>query len=150
MSVRLTARTVLDEFLPYLAQMITSMRGYVAHNDLWPWPISSRLFSCDIAYFMDCIHIWHKHNPWVAAAARRIWCTSDMGSVKCKIEWNGNFEATYLMNCLDLQHELWNTNLKKMFESACKKLVLTQKYCVTEHCVNMAPWHVHTGEKLHD
>ena len=29
---------------PYLAQMITSMRGCVAYNDLWPWPISSRSF----------------------------------------------------------------------------------------------------------
>ena len=37
--------TVLDGFFPYLAKMITSMRGYVAYNDLWPWPISSRSFS---------------------------------------------------------------------------------------------------------
>ena len=36
--------TVLDGFFPYLAQMITSMRGGVAYNDLWPWPISSRSF----------------------------------------------------------------------------------------------------------
>ena len=36
--------TVLDGFFPYLAQMITSMRVYVAYNDLWPWPISSRSF----------------------------------------------------------------------------------------------------------
>ena len=28
--------------------MITTMRGYVAHNDLWPWPISSRSFSLDL------------------------------------------------------------------------------------------------------
>ena len=36
--------TVLNEFFPYLAQMITTgnMRGCVAYNDLWPWPISSR------------------------------------------------------------------------------------------------------------
>ena len=27
-----------------LAQMFTSMRGCVAYNDLWPWPISSRSF----------------------------------------------------------------------------------------------------------
>ena len=59
-----TAWTVLDEFFPYLAQMITSMRGWVAHNDLWPWPISSRLLSFDIAYFMDDLHMWHKYNPW--------------------------------------------------------------------------------------
>ena len=36
--------TVLDGFFPYLAQMITSMRGCVAYNDLWPWRISSRSF----------------------------------------------------------------------------------------------------------
>ena len=36
--------TALDGFFPYLAQMITSMRGCVAYNDLWPWPISSRSF----------------------------------------------------------------------------------------------------------
>ena len=36
--------TVLDGFFPYLAQMITSMRGCVAYNELWPWPISSRSF----------------------------------------------------------------------------------------------------------
>ena len=36
--------TVLDGFFPYLSEMITSMRGCVAYNDLWPWPISSRSF----------------------------------------------------------------------------------------------------------
>ena len=35
--------------LPYLAQMITSMWGYVACNDLWPWIISLRSFSHDFA-----------------------------------------------------------------------------------------------------
>ena len=57
-----TACTVLDEFFPYLAQMIINMRGCMAHNDLWPWPISSRCFSCDIAYFIDHIHMWYKYN----------------------------------------------------------------------------------------
>ena len=60
-----TSCTVLDEFFPYLAQMITSMSGCIACNDLWPWPLSSRLFSCcDVAYFMDYIDMWHKYNPW--------------------------------------------------------------------------------------
>ena len=36
--------TVLDGFFPYLAQMISSMIGCVAYNDLWPWLISSRSF----------------------------------------------------------------------------------------------------------
>ena len=39
-----TKSTFLDGFFPYLAQMITSMRGCVAYNDPWPWPISSRSF----------------------------------------------------------------------------------------------------------
>ena len=34
--------TVLDGLFPYVAKMITSMRGCLAYNDLWPWPISSR------------------------------------------------------------------------------------------------------------
>ena len=37
-------RSVLNGLFPYLAQMITSMRGPVAYNDIWPWPISSRSF----------------------------------------------------------------------------------------------------------
>ena len=40
--------TVIDGFFPYLTQMITSMRGCVAYNDLWPWPIFSRSFSLDL------------------------------------------------------------------------------------------------------
>ena len=39
--------TLFDGFFPYLAQMITSMRGCIAYNDLWPWPISSRSFDLD-------------------------------------------------------------------------------------------------------
>ena len=46
--VRSVTSTVLDGFFPYLPQMITTMRGCVAHNDLWPWPISSRSFGLDI------------------------------------------------------------------------------------------------------
>ena len=44
-----TTLTILDEFLPYLAQIITSMRRCAACNDLWPWPVSSRSFSIDFA-----------------------------------------------------------------------------------------------------
>ena len=43
--VRSTACTVLEGFFTCLAR-----------NYLWPWPISSRLISCDMANFMD-IHI---------------------------------------------------------------------------------------------
>ena len=40
--------TVQDGFFPYLVQMINSMRGCVACEDLWPWPISSRSFGLDL------------------------------------------------------------------------------------------------------
>ena len=46
--VRPVASTVQDGFFPYLVQMINSMRGRVACDDLWPWPISSRSFGLDL------------------------------------------------------------------------------------------------------
>ena len=46
--VRPVASTVQDGFFPYLVQMINSMRGCVACDDLWPWPISSRSFNLDL------------------------------------------------------------------------------------------------------
>ena len=59
-----TAHTALDEFFPYLAQMISSMRGCVACNDLWPWPILSRLFSCNSNFISRRIqyNTFHTHN----------------------------------------------------------------------------------------
>ena len=46
--VRLVASTVQNGFFPYLVQMINSMRGCVACDDLWAWPISSRSFGLDL------------------------------------------------------------------------------------------------------
>ena len=46
--VRPVASTVQDGFFPYLVQMINSIRGCVAYDDLWPWPISSRSFGLDL------------------------------------------------------------------------------------------------------
>ena len=40
--------TILLAFFPYLVQIIISIRGCVACNDLWPWPIFSRSFSLDL------------------------------------------------------------------------------------------------------
>ena len=57
------ALKVLDVLFLYLAQILTSIRWYVVGNDLWPWPISSRLSSCEIANFMDYIHMWPEYNP---------------------------------------------------------------------------------------
>ena len=46
--VRSVASTVQDGFFPYLVQIINSMRGCVACDDPWPWPISSRSFGLDL------------------------------------------------------------------------------------------------------
>ena len=46
--VRPVASTGQDGFFPFLVQMINSMRGCVACDDLWPWPISSRSFGLDL------------------------------------------------------------------------------------------------------
>ena len=46
--VRHVAATVQDGYFPYLVQMINSMRGCVACDDPWPWPISTRSFSLDL------------------------------------------------------------------------------------------------------
>ena len=46
--VRPVASIVLDGYFPYLVQMIYSMRGCVACDDLWLWLISSRSFGLDL------------------------------------------------------------------------------------------------------
>ena len=47
--VRSIAHAVLGGFFPYSAQMITSIRGCVACNALWPWPTSSKSFIYEFA-----------------------------------------------------------------------------------------------------
>ena len=44
--------TILLAFFPYLEQIIISIRGCVACNDLWPWPIFSRSFGL---YLENCV-----------------------------------------------------------------------------------------------
>ena len=77
--VRSVTPTVLDGLFPDWAQIITSMRGCVVHNDLWPSPISLRPFSHGVAkkpywnmahlvastlqhvqFWKDSFHIGHK------------------------------------------------------------------------------------------
>ena len=48
--VRPVASTVHDGIFSYLVQMISSMRGRVACDYPWPWPISSRSFGLDLEH----------------------------------------------------------------------------------------------------
>ena len=61
--------TILFAFFPFSAQIIISIRGCVACNDLWPWPIFSRSFGLDlenrVRYVVSTVldgffHIWYK------------------------------------------------------------------------------------------
>ena len=110
--------TVLDGFFPYLAHlMITSMRGCVARNDLWPWPISPRSFSCDVAYFMDYIHLWHKYNPWGVVLGIRL--KKKIGSD------NRNMWKDYHISH-HLQYKHINTTIKQL--SLCLELTIILIY----------------------
>ena len=76
--------------------MITTMRGCVAHNDLWPWPISSRSIGLDLenrvrsvaSTVLDGFFLyWHKWSLLLEGVSRvtfffRIW----------KFEFLANFE----------------------------------------------------------
>ena len=73
----------------------------------------------------------------------------NMGSTKCEIEWNSNFEVRYLTDLIKLKHKILNTNQKNIIEIAYKKIALTQIKRHFHHRVNMAPWHARTAEKTH-
>ena len=93
--VRSVTPTVLDGSFPYKAQMITSMRRCVTHNDLWHWPIFSRSFSHDFAikllkYGISChvrstaSTVLDGFSPYFAQMI-----TSMSGYVKHKDLWSG-------------------------------------------------------------
>ena len=67
--VRSVTPTVLDGLFRYQAQMITSMRGCVMPNHLWPWHEFIHLWLCNKTchvcstahkFWMDSFHIGHK------------------------------------------------------------------------------------------
>ena len=64
--VRPVASTVQDGFFPYLVQMINSMRGCVAYDDLWPWPISSRSFGLDLENRVRSVEIRRSYDRLIS------------------------------------------------------------------------------------
>ena len=46
--VRIVTSTVQDGLFPYLVQIINSLKGCVACDDPWPWPLFSRSFGLDL------------------------------------------------------------------------------------------------------
>ena len=90
--VRPVASTVQNGFFPYLVQMINSMRGCVACDDPWPWPISSKVIrpwlrkSCPFCsvysseFWMDSFYIWHKWSLLLGGVACYVFF-SDSGNL---------------------------------------------------------------------
>ena len=48
----------------------------------------------------------------------------NMFSAKCKIEWNGNFEVTYLKNCVKRNLAILNTHLKRIHTFEEKRVIV--------------------------
>ena len=67
--------TVLDGFFPYLAQVITSMRGCVAYNELWPWPWPWKSCPlCSVVWNTECSR--ERGPEWAGMLLRRVWLES--------------------------------------------------------------------------
>ena len=89
--------TVLDWFLSYLTQMIISMRGCVAYNDPWQWPISSKSFDLDFenhvhSVMFSVLDRLFPHLPQII--------TTIKGCVVCKVynkTLNFNFSQFFLI-----------------------------------------------------
>ena len=47
--IRSVAPAIMNEFFPYLAQLITSIKRCVSYNGIWPWHIASSSTSYNLA-----------------------------------------------------------------------------------------------------
>ena len=107
-----TACTVLDGFFPYLAQMITNMRGCVACNDLWPRSISWRSFSHDFAIkrlkygILSCLLYSMYSSGWIFFRALRP-SSSMNGSVRLSVCLSVRPSVTHFWLCSH-HRIIWN------------------------------------------
>ena len=89
---------VLDGFLPYLAQMIPSMKWCVVLGDLWPWPIFKGIFAiktakmlhilcpfrniCSYEYSFIYVYIGHKWPlAWECVVHNVSWLLTLLGYI---------------------------------------------------------------------
>ena len=83
--IRPVASPVQDGFFPYLVQMINSMRGCVACDDPWPWPISSRSFGLDLENRVRSVtfSVLDRLFPYLPQIVTNF--TTIRGCVACKV-----------------------------------------------------------------
>ena len=119
--VRPVASTVQDGFFPYMVQMINSMRGCVACDDPWPWPISSRSFGLDLENHVRSVAstVLNGFFSYMAQMINII-----RGCVACYI-------------CFRICKFEFLANLKKIFPYLVQ-MITSMRRCVT--CDDLWPW----------
>ena len=120
--------TVQDRFFPYLVQMINSMRGCVACDDLWPWPISSRSFDLDLENCVRSVVSTVLYGFFIYLAQM---ITVIRGCVACYVFfriWKFEFLAN-LLNFSALTLKKKSTVLDRFFPYLAQ-LIASMKGCV--------------------
>ena len=147
-------RSVLNGLFPYLAQMITSIRGPVAYNDIWPWPISSRSFGehevCRMWWPLTLTFIFKVIRPWlrklcplcsVYSFGRLFLCLAQMITiirkcVACYVFFH-NREIWIFGKFCGLDLEKISTVLDGLFQYLAQ-MVISMRWCVGYN--DLWPW----------
>ena len=143
--------------------MITTMRGCVAHNDLWPWPISSRSFRHNFAikllkYVTSCrvrstaYTVLYGFFPYLAAMT-----TSMRGCVMHNDLWSWpissrSFGHDFVIKLLKYVtscpvHSTAHTVLDGFFPYLAQ-MITSMRWCVA--CSGLWPWPVSSRSFSHD
>ena len=115
--------------------MITTMRGCVAHNDLWPWPISSMSFSLDLenrvrseSTVLDGLFLYLAQIITIVS-----------GCVACYVFFSESYNLNFWQNFENFQPWPWkkSTVLDKFFPYAAQ-MITSVRGCVTYN--DLWPW----------
>ena len=119
--------------------MITTMRGCVAHNDLWPWPISSRSFSLDLENRVRSVAFTVLDGFFLYLAQMIIIIRGGGGGVGCYVFfriWKFEFLANFLnFSALTLKKK--STVLDGFFPYLIQ-MITSMKECVAYN--DLWPW----------
>ena len=116
--------------------MITSMRGCVAHNDLWLWPISSRSFGLDLENRVRSVAFTVLDGFFLYVAQM---ITIIRGCVACYVFfriWKFEFLANF-WNFLALSLKKKSTVLDGFFPSLIQ-MITSMRECVAYN--DLWPW----------
>ena len=116
--------------------MITTMRGCVAHNDLWPWPISSRSFGLDLENRV-CSVAFTVLDGFFLYLAQMI--TIIRGGVACYVFFR-IWKFEFLTNFLIFRPWPWkkkSTVLDRFFPYLIQ-MITSMRECVA--CDDLWPW----------